>query len=337
MSTITEAWSLDAITSGGEHVAKLPLVPGTARRDWMDGRLNPLSITADVEHDGTDFAGLWLRLTRRINSGDPEVLATCVATDAPEDLDRGRHVGIEGVDPTYILSDLRALTYRLVCDAGTPVAETVRDLIGFHAPEIRAVIGDTDETLREQFAWDAGTPIITPINAMLTAAGYSPLGARPDGTLHSERWSPASERPVVATIGTSAGFEVPFIGRATVTRRLHRPNLSLFVTTGSQDAPSLVGRWPEYTPADAVTITTRGDATSQAVANQKAREEMEAEWAVGRATTISGPLDERIEPGTVVGWNWRRHGIEGSKWLVTGMDTSGGKGSRTNYRLQEVL
>ena len=334
---LSESWRLDAIQPDGAHVATLPLVPGSARRDWVDGRQNPLSLTARVDADGTpDLAGLWLRLTHTVNDV-PYVLATCVATDAPKDLGRGRHLDIEAADPTYVLSDLQALTYRLVCDPGTPVAETVRDLIATHAPEVRAVIGDTDETLREQLAWDAGTDILTPVNALLKAAGYTPLAAHPDGTLHSERWTPPALRPVAATIGTNAGIEAPFIGRARIGHRLNRPNLSLYITPGSSTAAGLVGRWPEYTPANAVTITARGDATSQDAANLKAREEIEAAWAEGASTTVSGPLQPDIEPGTVVRWNWPRHDIVGPRWLVTGMDTTGGKGSRTNYRLQEVV
>lgn len=332
----TESWRLDAVTPDGSHVATLPLVPGSARRDWVDGRQNPLSITARVDGtDRTDFEGLWLRLTHTINDV-PYLLATCVATDAPEDLERGRHYDLEGVDPTYVLSDLRALRRRLVCPAGTPVAETVRGLISQYAPEVRAVIGDTDETLREQLTWDAGTPVLTPINALLDAAGYNPLGAKPDGTLHSERWVSASQRPVAATIGPDVALDAPFIGKARIGHRLHRPTEALWISPGGSDSPELVGRWPEYVPDSPVTISGRGDATSQAVANLKALGLLEEAWAVGRSTTVTGPLQPDIEPGMVVRWYWPRQGID-AKWLVLAMDTAATKRSPTPYRLQEVL
>lgn len=332
----TEAWQLDALTPDRSHVATLPLVPGSARRDWADGRQNPLSLTARIDGaDRRDLSGLWVRLTHTINAV-PYVLGTCVITDAPEDLGRGRHVNVQAADPTYVLSDLRALRRRLVCPAGTPVAETVRDLITAHAPELGAVVGDTDETLREQVVWDAGTPVLTPINALLDAAGYTPLSARPDGTLHSERWVPASQRPTALTIGPDAGIDAPFIGRATIGKRLHRPNEALWISPGGSDSPEIVGRWPEYVPADAVTISGRGDATSQQVANLKALGELEAEWSVGRSTTVTGPLQPDAEPGMVARWYWPRHGID-SKWLVLAMDTTGDKGSPTSYRLQEVI
>lgn len=326
----SESWRLQAITPAGDHVASLALVPDSGSHDWEVDRRNPLGLTCEVDAPSVSLSGLWLRITHIIGT-EPHVMATCVVSDVERVLGRGERWRIQATDPTYVLSDLRALRHNLVLPAGTPVVSTVRSLLALYAPGLRVVVGDSDHTLRSEMAWPAGTDLLTVINALLGAITFTPLAPDPLGVLHSSLWTPVDDRPAVLVLGTDAGLDAPFVGQATLTAATHLPTEVIAVGQGSD---AVVGRWPDHVPVDPVTEVIRGDWATVGDASLAARRHMEERSAEGRRTAVTGPWQPVI-PGQIAAWSWPRHDIT-MRAEVIALDCRWGKGSPTTYQLQEV-
>lgn len=335
------SWRLDAITAGGVQVARLALRDGSGSHDWTLDAEVPLSLRADIgprilTDDGKptdiplpELGGLWLRVTHRIN-GVPHVVATGPITGAPRHFAEGETVRLRGMDPTRLLQRA-GLRSRLTLPTGTPVAETVKSLIGAYAPSVVAAIPDTDETLREPLSYDPGAPVLPVVNALLTAAGYTPLAPRPDGTLWSARWTPPAERPITLTFDRDA--EAPYLPDLELgDDAFDRPDEVIARTRGSQDAPAVVGRWPDWAPPDAVTETIDVEATTTQAATLQARQHWTERQMVTRETEIDGPW-QPITPGHIARFTFTRHGVDlltevralGTTWDLRGS---------TRYRLR---
>lgn len=339
----TTSWRLDAITPTGEQVARLALRAGSGSHDWTLGAEVPLSFRADIgprilTFDGQpttdplpDLRGLWARVTHRIN-GTPHVVATGPITGAPRHLAVGETVRLRAMDPTRLLqrAGLRA---RLTLPVGTPVTETVRDLIASHAPAVTAVIGDTDETLREPLSYEPGDSVLRVIDALLQAAAYTTLAPRPDGTLWSSRWIPPSQRPAALT--WDRAVEAPYLPDVELEDDyMDRPDEVIARTRGSQDAPAIVGRWPDFAPPNAITEVIDVEATTVESATLQARHHFEDRQQVTRRTDIDGPW-QPVEPGQVGRFAFARHGVD-MRTEVQGISGQWDVRGSCSFALQEV-
>jgi len=334
-----EGWQLDAITPGGDILATLPMIKGSGQHDWQLDRLNPLGLScviADRMPDGSplpDLRGLWLRATHRIN-GTTYLLATVVVAAAPRSFGAtSSTLKLSGIDPTVLLSRAR-LRKSLTLPVATPVAETVRDLIAIYAPTVRASIGDTDETLRTNLTFEAGTTILEIINTLLDAVAYNRLAPRTDGLLVASRWVPQSERAAVLTFDDATG--APYLPDVEMDDDyLSAPNEVLAIGQGGQDMPAVVGRWPDAPPLSPITEVIQTDATSIEAARMLARKYYDTAQATARSASFTGQW-QPIEPGQIAGFTYGRHNVAGKQFELTALRSQWSTGPNTTYSLQEA-
>lgn len=333
-----EGWQLDAITPAGAILATLPVVKDSGQHDWQLDRDNPLGLSctiADRMPDGSalpDLRGMWLRATHRIN-GIPYLLATVVVAGAPRTLTASTStLKLSGIDPTVLLARAK-LRKALTLPVATPVAETARSLIAVYTPLVRASIGDSDETLRTNVTFDAGTPILEIVNTLLAAAAYTQLAPLPDGTLVSTPWMSTATRGTTLTFNdTNGALFLP--GMDFDDDYLAAPNEVLAIGKGGQDLPTVVGRWPDAPPSNPVTEVIQTDATGIETARMQAREHFEAKQASARRASFIGPW-QPIRPGQVARFNYTRHDVN-ARFELTALRTDWRTGSPTTYSIQEA-
>lgn len=331
----TEGWRL-TWTSGAD-VVDLPLVLYSGGHDWHIDRAIPLGMSCQLGPrlaDGSPLPDLrdgWIHATHIIN-GTAHPIGKFRALGRPRHLSRtGDTYSLSAADPTCLL-DRAGLRSRVTYAAGTPIAETVRALVTLYTPSVIAIIGDTDETLREHLTFDAGTSVLEVCNKLLAAAAYTRLAPRVDGTLWSARWSPASQRPVVMSFGPGMASHLPDVDLED--DAFTRPTEVIARTRGGQDAEPIIGRWPDVTPPEPITEVIDVDATTVEAATLLARQRYEEAQQVTRWTTITGPW-QPIAPGEVARFANPRRDLDllaelqqlRTRWTV---------GSPTAYSLQEV-
>lgn len=332
-----EGWQLDAITPDGDIIATLPMIKDSGQHDWQLDRLNPLGMSctiADRMQDGSPLPtlrGLWLRATHRIN-GAEYLLGTFVVAGAPRHLtSTSETLRLTAVDPTVLLSRAR-LRKALTLPVATPVAETVRGLIGTYAPQVRAAIGDTDETLRTHTTFEPGTAVLDVVNTLLKAIAYTTLAPLPDGSLVSVPWVPSSMRATALAFDDSTA--APYLPDLDIDDDyLTAPNEVIAIGQGGQDLPPVVGRWPDASPVNPVTEVIQTDATSIEVARMQARRRFDQAQASARRTSIDGPW-QPIRPGQVAAFTYARHDIA-ARFELTALRTDWRTKSPTSYSLQE--
>ena len=332
-----DEWVVDAITPTGDLIGRFAYVEESGHHSWSPDKPHPIEAGFTIGPamlDGAplpDWATTWIRITY-INDGVPRVVATLITTDAPEVLDGpSRLVDIAALDTSWLLGRAKLRT-NLTLAAGTPVAEKVRALIGTYAPLAVAVIGDTDETLRDDLTWSAGTALIEVVNALLEAAGYTNLRPTPEGVLVSQRWVPPALRPILPGFsGTSA----PFVPEMRLERDLLPPTEVIAVTPGSQASEAIVARWPEYQVANPITDTIHIEATSVEAATLLARQHFESAQQLARRTTIKGPW-QPVAPGRVMPLTWAEHQVDGV-WELTDVRCEWSPGPSTSYPMREVI
>lgn len=318
-----EGWLVDWLN--GSDVVGLPLVKGSGSHDWHLDRAIPLGMSCLLSDRLADESPLpdlregWIRVTHIINN-EPYTIGTFIHLPAPRHLSRtSQTVTLSAADPTRLL-DRAGLRSRVTYPAGTPVAETVRELVATYAPAVSAVIDDTDETLREHLTYDAGSPVLMVCNKLLEAAAYAPLAPRTDGTLWSSRWVPVAERPVALTF--AAGM-APHVPEADIEEE-ERPSEVIARTRGGQDAVPILGRWPDYPPPNPITKVIDVDATSVPAATLLARRAYDEAQTATAWTTVTGPW-QPVAPGEVARFTRPRHGVDlraelvqlRTRWIVT--------------------
>ena len=331
-----EGWQLDLIEPDGTLVETLPMAAGTGRHDWDTTRTNPGTMSAEVGGDAWEAVrgGGWLRGVYRCN-GDAHVLGTWVMTEHRRSMTgTAATISLSGSDPTVLLSRTRLLQ-SLSCPAGTPIAETVRTLIERHAPMLTHAIGDTDETVRTLLGWDAGTPVLDAINALLVeAAVYSPLTPTRDGGVTSTRWVPYVSRSVVGVFDFGPD-DLPFVPDVEPDDNLlSRPDQVVARGRGGQDAAGVVGQWPDYLVPGGLVETITTEAVDAPTAVLAARRHYEESRAESLSASLDGPW-QPIDPHQIVRWRWPRWGTD-IRAEVTGMSTRWVPSSPTTYQLRQV-
>src|SRR5690606_12748315 len=153
-----------------------------------------------------------------------------------------------------------------------------------------------------------GDPVLRVVNDLLKAAGYTTLQPRPDGVLWSQRWAPPVERPTALVFDRDT--QAPYLPNLELDDDLSsRPTEVIARTRGSQSSPPLVGRWPDFAPADAITEVVDVEGTTIEAVTLQARRHFEERQQVTRQTEIDGPW-QPVKPGDVVGFTLARHGID---------------------------
>lgn len=304
-------WTIDAIAPSGDLLGRFAYVEHSGSHSWTQGRQSPMEGSCLIGTrllDGSplpDWATTWVRVTYHCDGVD-HVVATGVPSAAPRTLDGGGEMlELAFLDPTYLLARAR-LRQRRTFEAGTPVAETVRALIATYAPVVRAVVGDTDETVRDTISFEVGTPILEIINKLLEAAGYMWLTPTADGVLRSSRWVPAAQRPVEAGFAPNAAA---FLPEVTIERDLLAPTEVVAKSSGSQANEGVVGKWPEFDVPNPITEVIEVEATSVAAATAQARKHFERARQRAARIPATGPFQPWL-PGRVMPFQWQDHAVD---------------------------
>lgn len=122
---------------------------------------------------------------------------------------------------------------------GTQVVPHVRSLIDFHGGGLlTTAIEDSDATLPATLTWEAGTSILTIINALLATIGYEGLYADMQGVLRSAPYVAPGDRPIVWEF-TAGGSSVFTPGRELTRDDFDTPNRVSLLTQGEGDGPGL--------------------------------------------------------------------------------------------------
>lgn len=177
------------------------------------------------------------------------------------------------------------------------------------------VVGDYTQFQRRtgvegEYAYDAGTSMLTVVNDMLAAIGYAAL--RPDGwgTLHAAPYVRPAQRPTVFTF--SEGDRAIHSAAWTIDRDVFNvPSKVVCVGAGDSTGAPLVGVAENTDPSSPYSTPRRGrpivhvetgvKATTQADINTFARRLL-IEKSTPAATLVIEHMPVRISPGEVVGF-----------------------------------
>ena len=324
-------WRLTVVDRDGTHAADLDMLDGGTLTFGAGG----MRLTVDIGSRNIDTLGG--RLVSLTYGATRELLVPI------DPLNRS----LTGTADTYSLTALGVTRYvdrvklrrGVTVPRGAFVREAVTDLLYDHLPWLPVTIGDNDGSLREPLAWPPGTPLATPVAALLEAGGMDPLSGAPgEVRLLSDPWVDPAERAAVATFGPATTPEnSPFLPSGKLGLTVEPAvNEVLVVTRGT---PPITGRW-----ADEAAIVRDGLVSHTLPGSHEATDQAAADAiaARGRGTLRHRrplSLDARYEPraryATVVGVDWPRWGVSG-RWEVVSGRVSLNPSADANYELLEV-
>ena len=204
-----------------------------------------------------------------------------------------------------ILED--TVTARYSLPAGTAIIAKVLDLIQ-STGETRVAVTESDATLNSPLTWDAGTPKLTIINALLQAAGYWSLWCDGSGQFRVEPYAnPADRAPAFRFEHGEKSLHFPDWSRER--NMADVPNRFVAVGRGDEDTAPLVGVASNTDPGSPYSYPSRGrwiiateegvEAESQQVINQyAARRLRDLMDPVARLNVTHAMLD--LNPNDVV-------------------------------------
>lgn len=323
------SWRVEVLDLSGEIVGSLAIKTGGASLDWAD-RVSPAGGKVDVEGaiDGkSPRDALTGKRVRPIYSLD--------GTDYPMGLlkpariptaHRGGGMQVHSlslVSATAITQRTRgALTY----PAATPIVSTVRALAA--AAGVPYLIEASDATLRTEASFADNTPIQQVCDALLKAAGFTPLRpTKADGIMRSAMYVPPADREVAFDFrNDDRGIYRP---EFTIDSNwLEVPNRIRAVARSSSGAEALTGYAEDNNPASPWSFAVRGewveetvpdvDATSQEAANLIASRELVSRQQSAATLSYQCAWVPALQIGAVVGFYNTTHAVSGL-WEITAL------------------
>lgn len=220
---------------GGSGVLELPDRGGAI--DWMSHRVQV------VYDPGIDGAEAW-------------PLATMLLSSPVERRRAGRSVFEVTLLPKLAVLDEDTVGSAFSLAAGTPIIDAVVALIE-SSGESRIAVTPSTAVLGSSLVWAAGTPKLTIVNDLLTAAGYWSLWVDGGGLFRVEPYLLPSERPVAFEFAAGPqSIHQPDWSREQNLSSV--PNRFVVVGTGSEDEPALVGVATNEDPLSPFSFQARG-------------------------------------------------------------------------------
>lgn len=329
-----EEWTLDLVERDGSPVATLDLIEGSGSDTYDLTRVSPHGMTCTLGSQPPTLTGRLLRATYYAN-GEPYLLGTWTPTACRRRAaDGADDWTLTGVDPTVRFTRAR-LRSAYPLSVGTPIAEEVVAIAARYAPDVTLAITDTDETLRAALTWSADTPVLTVLNDLLAASGYTGLRPQLNGALTAARLAAA---PGVAIEWRDDLDGAPFLPDVELDDdTLERPNEVLAIVAGTASVAGLVGRW-----ADPLAIARDGLLSTSIKAEAATQEAADAIAAAHAATlgrprvmdTVTGPW-QPVLPGQGVRLTWAAKDIQRDALLV-GKTSKWAAGGDATYNLKAV-
>lgn len=162
---------------------------------------------------------------------------------------------------------------------GSNIVQAVSDLI-LSTGESRIALTESSEVTSSTLVFEAGTPKLSIINALLNSANYASLWCDGSGQFRVEPYVEPRSRPIAREFATGE-LSIHKPNWAREQDVLSIPNRVVVVASGSNDAPPIVGRAENTDPDSPYSIPSRGrvisrneqveDMSSQAAADSYAQ------------------------------------------------------------------
>ena len=242
-----ERWSATILQLDGTQTALGLDRDQPARVTWKQTDQSPIGANLICHGEPPELRhGQAVMLAYHVNGGSFALPPLVPVIDKPI-YEMGSWFSLDLIDQTiHFAAD--GIDFGIVYEAGTPIIPTVRAVLTASDPDMPVVLPAIDYTLRNPLDFQISTAPLAIINKLLDAAGATPLAPGDDGVLRSDVITSPAKRPIRMRFGPTQ-IDAGYEPRIEAeSDYLAAPNVGHFIADGSSQADQIIGRWRDEDP-----------------------------------------------------------------------------------------